>query len=202
MTFCTKSKITYREFIFHFKDGSQGFWETQSGPILRSYFAHRGPVVGGCSAHKIAIRFPKTLSQHPETAGYNLGLCLRVFVPVSGRGPASSVWVPVCRGRCIAFPGSCIFAFSGLQGTFLAPHRCSPFHKIPCCSGFSSPPPHRLHTNIHTHKKPNPHSFSRLVQACQDPLCVLGHYVHSSLIQGHMRFGSQKTRLLLSTFDF
>lgn len=133
-------------------------------------------------------------------------LCLRIFVPVPGHRTASSVWVLECWHRCVATLSSCNFAFSVLHGTFLAPHWCSPFHQmVPCCSGLSSPPPDSCtQTYTHTHKKSNlkPHTFLRLVQACQDSLYFWGCYVHSSLIQVSVRFRLQKIRPFLSTFDF
>ena len=194
LIFCTKSKITYREFVTLFKDGSQGFWETQPCPILSSYFAHRGPLVGGCSTHQIAVGFPSTASQHPEPAGSTLGLCSGVAAPVSGHGPASSVWVPVhwlrrCRHLRLLWPswhisGSrLLFTFSQSDTLLLWALFCS-----------------STQTYTHTESRPFP-PFPRLVQACQDPLYLLGHYVCSTPIQGHMRFGSQKTRPL-SMFDF
>lgn len=42
---CTKSNITYGKCTFLFQDSNPGFGETQSGPVLRSCFAHRAPLV-------------------------------------------------------------------------------------------------------------------------------------------------------------
>lgn len=86
--FAQKARLLMGNLSFFLKNGSQGFWGTPSCPILRSYFAQRGPLVGGCVTHEISIGFLK-LSCSIQREWATLGLCFRVFAPVPGQRPAS-----------------------------------------------------------------------------------------------------------------
>lgn len=193
--FALKVILPIENLSFFFKDSNQGFGETQSGPIPRSCFAHRAPLVSyawnnyGVSQNHLAAS---------SGSGHPWGYVWESLGPCWDRQPGTLRPSVLVQARCLPrlLHLFVLWPSRHVSGSMLvfAPSQSDAL-LLRALSSSSTPRLSHKHTRIKTH-------FSQASADLSRPTFIFWGYVYSSLIQGHMRSGSKRTRSLLSTFDF